>query len=255
MPGAPTDVQATTPSSTSILVSWRSPSSGVVIDGFEVSFSPVDSCPEFQGGREVVEGGSVTQHTLRNVKPSTTYIIRVRARGVEGLGPYSVAGMGMTQATGRYCSAILSMYLMCSMATCPVTLCRPPAPTGAPQFVNASATGPTTILVRWSPPPCGDRNGNVLEYTIRYRPRAGSSSEVEAAVPPYEHPISGLTVFTEYSIQVAAKHCTAGTGPFSSPVTAMIIGGKQFTHHQWHPTNVSPPSPSTWWSDLSRGHT
>ena len=134
--------------------------------------------------------------------------------------------MGMTQATGRYCSAILSMYLMCSM-TCPVTLCRPPAPTGAPQFVNASATGPTTILVRWSPPPCGDRNGNVLKYTIRYRPRAGSCSEVEAAVPPYEHPIGGLSVFSEYSIQVAAKHHTAGTGPFSSPVTAMIIGGKQ----------------------------
>ena len=108
----------------------------------------------------------------------------------------------------------------------------PPAPTGAPQFVNASATGPTTILVRWSPPPCGDRNGNVLDYTIRYHPGAGSSSEVEAAVPPYEHPISGLSVFTEYSIQVAAKHRTAGTGPFSSPVTAMIIGGKQFTHHQ-----------------------
>ena len=125
MPGALTDVQATTPSSASILVTWRSPSSGVVIDGFEVSFSPVDSCPEFQGGREVVDGGSVTQHTLRNLKPSTTYSIRVRARGVEGLGPYSVAGMGMTQATGKYCSAIRSMYVMCSM-TCPVTLCLQP---------------------------------------------------------------------------------------------------------------------------------
>ena len=113
------------PSSTSILVSWRSPSSGEVTDGFEVTFSPVDSCPEYQGGREVVEGGSVIQHTLRNLKPSTTYSIRVRARGFEGLGPYSVAGMGMTQPTGRYCSAILSMYLMCSMA-CPVTLCLQP---------------------------------------------------------------------------------------------------------------------------------
>ena len=93
----------------------------------------------------------------------------------------------------------------------------PLAPTGAPQLVNASATGPTTILVRW--------NGNEIDYTIKYRPRGGSISEVETTVPPYQYLISGLTVFREYSIEVAAKHCTAGTGPFSSPVTVVTIGG------------------------------
>jgi len=185
------------PSSTSILVSWRIPPSGEVIDGFEVSFTPVNACPEFQGGREMVTGGNVTQYTLRNLKPFTNYSIRVRAKGFQGLGPPSITGMGMTQAT---------------------------APTGAPQLVNASATGPTTILVRWSPPPCRDQNGNELDYTIRYRPRGGSTSEVQTTAPPYEYPIRGLTVFREYSIQVAAKHRTAGTGPFSSPVTAVTIG-------------------------------
>ena len=134
----------------------------------------------------------------------------------------------------------------------------PPAPTGAPQFVNASATGPTTILVRWSPPPCRDQNGNELDYTIIYRPRGGSTSEVETTAPPYQHPISGLTVFREYSIQVAAKHRTAGTGPFSSPVTAVTIGGKlphtsPATSSIQH--NVYPLSYSTRWSDLSRGQT
>jgi len=56
VPGAPTDVQATMLSSTSILVSWRIPPSGEVIDGFEVSFMPVNACPGFQGGREMVNG-------------------------------------------------------------------------------------------------------------------------------------------------------------------------------------------------------
>jgi len=56
VPGTPTDVQATMPSSTRILVSWRIPPSGEGIDGFEVSFMPVNACPEFQGGREMVNG-------------------------------------------------------------------------------------------------------------------------------------------------------------------------------------------------------
>ena len=38
--------------------------------------------------------------------------------------------------------------------------------------------------------------------------------------------LTELTAFTEYSIQVAARRLTAGTGPFSNPVTAMIIGRK-----------------------------
>ena len=131
VPGAPSNVQATMPSSTSILVSWRIPPSGEVIDGFEVSFMPVNACPEFQGGRETVTGGNVTQYTLRNLNPSTTYSIRVRARGFQGLGPPSIAGMGMTQATGRCYSAHLSMDLLSSMyllssMTFPVTLCLQP---------------------------------------------------------------------------------------------------------------------------------
>jgi len=113
------------PSSTRILVSWRIPPSGEGIDGFEVSFMPVNACPEFQGGREMVNGGKVTRHTLRNLKPSTTYSICVRARGFDGLGPPSIAGMGMTLATGKCCSVHLSMYPLSSMAYL-VTLCFQP---------------------------------------------------------------------------------------------------------------------------------
>ena len=79
-------------------------------------------------------------------------------------------------------------------------------------------------MVRWSPPACRHKNGDTLSYVVRYGPSAGRSFEMETTVLFYR--LTELTVFTEYSVQVAARHPTAGTGPFSNPVTAMIIGRK-----------------------------
>ena len=79
-------------------------------------------------------------------------------------------------------------------------------------------------MVRWNPPACRDKNGDTLSYVVRYSPSAGSSSEMETTALFYR--LTELTVFTEYSIQVAARRLTEGTGPFSNPVTAMIIGRK-----------------------------
>ena len=64
--------------------------------------------------------------------------------------------------------------------------------------------------------------------------------------------LTGLTEFTVYSIQVAARRPTAGAGPFSNPVTAVIIGRK------WRYISLTTcditwcPSPSLSLQDLVR---
>ena len=98
-----------------------------------------------------------------------------------------------------------------------------PVPTGPPQNVTVSVTG-NTIVIRWSPPACREKNGDTLSYVVRYGPSAGSSSEMETTALSYR--LTELTAFTEYSVQVAVRRPTAGTGPFSNLVTAMIIGRK-----------------------------
>ena len=104
VPGAPTDVQATMPSSTSIYVSWREPLGGEVVTGFEVFYTPVNSCPDTPGGRGMVEGSRVTQFTLTGLQPFTNYSIYVRANASQGLGPPSMpAVFEMTRAAGKYC--------------------------------------------------------------------------------------------------------------------------------------------------------
>ena len=168
----------------------------------------------------MVEGSGVTQFTLTGLQPFTNYSIYVRANASQGLGPPSMpAVFEMTQAASKYCDTHNFQRLTCELFPPSVS----PAPTGPPQSVSASVTG-TTILVRWSPPACRDRNGDTLSYVVRYGPSAGSNSEMETTALSYR--LTGLTVFTEYSIQVAPRHPIAGIGPFSNPVTAMIIERK-----------------------------
>ena len=124
MPAVPTDVQATTNSSTRIRVSWREPLGGEVITGFEVSYTPVNSCPGTPGGRRMVEGRGITQFTLTGLQPFTNYSIYVRANASQGLGPASMpAVFEMTQADGKYCDThrcqCLSCDVNCSLSLCP----------------------------------------------------------------------------------------------------------------------------------------
>ena len=124
MPAVPTDVQATMVSSTSIRVSWREPLGGEVVTGFEVSYTPVNSCPGTPGGRRMVEGRTITQFTLTGLQPFTNYSIYVRANASQGLGPASMpAVFEMTQADGKHCDThscqCVSCDVSCSLSVCP----------------------------------------------------------------------------------------------------------------------------------------
>ena len=101
-PGTPQSVSVTTRSSSSLVVQWSSPISGV--NGYEVSYSPVEgaeSCDGVPGGVVMVERATTFSHTLNNLEAYTEYSITVRARGTDGLGAPSTPGTGRTDADGE----------------------------------------------------------------------------------------------------------------------------------------------------------
>lgn len=73
------------------------------VDGYEVSYSPVEgsSCDGVLGGSVTVEGGSTSAFTLRNLQAFTAYSITVRSRGSDGLGPTSAAQTERTSTDGE----------------------------------------------------------------------------------------------------------------------------------------------------------
>ena len=111
------------PSSTSIHVSWREPLGGEVVTGFEVFYTPVNSCPDTPGGRRMVEGSGITQFTLTGLQPFTNYSIYVRANASQGLGPPSMpAVFEMTQAAGKHWNTHNFQCLTCDVS-CFLSLC------------------------------------------------------------------------------------------------------------------------------------
>jgi len=92
-----------------------------------------------------------------------------------------------------------------------------------PAVVEITAQSPTSILVQWNPILyCPNINGNILGYSISYL--ALPDGQVERDLVPGTWNVggqvilSGLTPFTEYSIQVAAVNNQSDVGVYSDPV-------------------------------------
>ena len=110
-PRPPQVVTVNPQSANSLSVSWTaSVSDGV--DGYKVTYSPVDgSCEGVVGGIVVVEGGSVMAKVVSGLQAYTEYSITVRARSVDGVGAPSVAQTGRTMAGGmlelKFCKRLI----------------------------------------------------------------------------------------------------------------------------------------------------
>ena len=94
------------------------------------------------------------------------------------------------------------------------------APTNVMTVVNSS----TVITVQWDGlMPCEDVNGLIVEYIVQYR--AESSGVVQSIVQSGlwnvtkgQASLTGLTPFTNYSIQVAAVNEQGDVGPYSDSI-------------------------------------
>ena len=92
------------------------------------------------------------------------------------------------------------------------------APSGAPVSVTASV-GSTYIYVYWQDADCIHRNGEITGYSVRYGEVGSSESDkIVQMIPGPNIVISGVTVYTDYTIEVATVN-SAGVGVYSDPFT------------------------------------
>ena len=91
------------------------------------------------------------------------------------------------------------------------------APTGAPDGLTNTSVERKSLIIRWKTVPCLDQRGPITGYRLRY---SNGTSIVNTTGEEYE--LTGLTPFTNYSVQVAAVNA-GGTGPYSSPLTVETL--------------------------------
>jgi hypothetical protein len=182
VPNAPTALTAT-PQSHAVQLSWTAPDNGgAAISGYEVQDST-----DGRTWRDA-DGGSVgTSDTITGLTNGTTYYFRVAAKNVAGESGWSG-----------------------SANTVPRTVA------GAPTGVGASPSDGSVALT-WSA--STDNGGSaVTGYSVQYS-QNGTDWADGGSVGSSPAALSGLTDGTSYQFRVAAVN-PAGTGPWSSPVTA-----------------------------------
>ena len=93
-----------------------------------------------------------------------------------------------------------------------------------PAVGEITAQSPTSILVQWDPiSRCQDINGNIIGYSISYLALPDGPTETELVPGTWnvggQVTLSGLSPFTEYSIQIAAVNNQSEVGVYSDPIT------------------------------------
>ena len=93
-----------------------------------------------------------------------------------------------------------------------------------PSDVEVKVQSSKSILVQWGPiEDCGDRNGNIVGYNVRYQ-SSGSSLETEVVSgvgsAGGQVLLEGFTPFTDYSIQVATVNNQSDVGVFSAVISS-----------------------------------
>ena len=92
------------------------------------------------------------------------------------------------------------------------------APSAAPTSVSVSEVTSSSITVQWGAVDCIHRNGDI-GYSVRYGVQGSGSTQTMnvSGGSVTEATISGLTLSTTYSIEVAAVN-SAGTGAYSDVI-------------------------------------
>ncbi|XP_067037290.1 uncharacterized protein [Acropora muricata] len=90
-------------------------------------------------------------------------------------------------------------------------------PSAPPMNVSGCNTSSTSIFVHWDQVPDAYQNGALLYYTVTYRALpSGFRQTVVVAAPAHQTTLTGLKIYTNYSITVFASTCK-GAGNVSAP--------------------------------------
>ena len=101
------------------------------------------------------------------------------------------------------------------------------APDAAPIITESVSPTSTSIMVTWSPPSPEKRNGILTDYIIRYTNdvKLPKTMWQMTATPNTSITLTGLSIFTEYTVAVAAT-TEAGVGPDDSVTVRTLNDSK-----------------------------
>ncbi|XP_045418085.1 receptor-type tyrosine-protein phosphatase delta [Lemur catta] len=233
----PQDISCTSPSSTSILVSWQPPpveNQNGIITEYSIKYTAVDG--EDNKPHEILGIPSdTTKYLLEQLEKWTEYRITVTAHTDVGPGPESLSVLIRTDED---------------------------VPSGPPRKVEVEAVNSTSVKVSWRSPVPNKQHGQIRGYQVHYvRMENGEPKgqpmlkDVMLADAQWEFDdtaehdmiISGLQPETSYSLTVTA-YTTKGDGARSKPKLVSTTGAvpgkpRLVINHtqmntaliQWHP--------------------
>ncbi|XP_038066680.1 receptor-type tyrosine-protein phosphatase mu-like [Patiria miniata] len=188
-----TNVMQTNVDATSMTVSW---STVPCADHYSVQYALTnrDNC-------ESISSPAYSSHcmcqrsttTITSLMPNSGYTVRVKAYVNGAYGPIKTASV--TTASS--------------------------APTGPPTSVTPESQAQSSLAFSWSLPACGNRGGVITGYvySLSTSGAAPVTGQTTAGLSGGAVTIAGLTPYTSYSFQVAAR-TNDGTGPYSADVTS-----------------------------------
>ncbi|XP_051785954.1 receptor-type tyrosine-protein phosphatase delta isoform X5 [Erpetoichthys calabaricus] len=200
----PQDIRCTSPSSTSILVSWLPPPVELqngVITKYSIQYAAIDG--EDTSPRQISDLPPETSHyLLEDLEKWTEYRVTVSAHTDVGPGPESLPLLLRTDED---------------------------VPSGPPRKVEVEAVNSTSIKVTWRSPVPNKQHGQIRGYQVHYvkmdngEPRGQPLIKDVMLADAQEMIISGLQPETTYSVTVTA-YTTKGDGARSKPKLVSTTG-------------------------------
>nr|ASU04340.1 Dscam16 [Mesobuthus martensii] len=198
-PGSPPNLGVVNVTGRSITVSWNEPYRGnSAITRYLIQYKKAD-VSSFE--QNITVPSSQTMASIINLKPSTTYKIRLMAENSVGRGHFTSWLNATTDEE---------------------------APGGPAENVTARATGPNSIKVSWKSPKKEMWHGGISGYYVGYKETFSSDSfqykTVKTAYADRLHEVhlTNLKRSTTYVVIVQAYN-TKGTGPSTEEVTVKTL--------------------------------
>jgi len=102
-------------------------------------------------------------------------------------------------------------------------------PSGSPRGLVGSPRSNSSILLQWQSPDTDRWNGQILGYTLRYKPSGYPDTTTTTQNIPFQDSVmlelTGLIVFQEYEISVTSYN-QKGVGPYGQSVLVRTLEGR-----------------------------
>ncbi|XP_037116510.1 receptor-type tyrosine-protein phosphatase delta-like isoform X13 [Syngnathus acus] len=202
--GPPTEVRCSSPTSTSILVSWREPpmeSQNGIITRYSIEYAAIEV--EDTSTKRILDiPPESSQYLLEHLEKWTEYHVTVTAHTDVGAGPQSTPQLVRTEED---------------------------VPSGPPRKVEVEAVNSSSIKVIWRSPMPTKQHGQIRGYQVHYVRMLNGEPTGQPAIKDIliddaqEMIISELLAETTYSVTVGA-YTTKGDGARSKPKLVTTTG-------------------------------